>query len=99
MSRFNIIKIDGKKFNDLSLGEVGLMIDADSSFCEDGNEFFASCALDEFLYGANLKRADLIEIRERILNNIYIDISGSSQKKINANYLRWLSAELKKDGY
>lgn len=92
----DIIKIPGKtSFEDLSLKEVGLMIDADSSLSPDGNEFFSSSALDEFLHNSILERSDLKAIREKILNNIYLDIEGSKRKKINIKYLRWLARELK----
>ena len=90
-----IIKVQGKsKFDELSLSEVGLMIDADSSISKDGNEFFASCAFDEFLHGATIDREDLLEIREHILNNIYLDQDGSSEKQINVEFLKTFSRDL-----
>jgi len=64
------------------------MIEADSSLSDDGNESFASCALDEFLHGAILNdRPDLQKIRSEILENIYLDIPNSKNKKINTEYL------------
>jgi hypothetical protein len=91
----DIIKIPGKNFEDLSLEEVGLMIDTDSSFSENGNAYFASCALDVFLHNTDLSRKDLREIQQNILANIYLDIPGSNIKAINKEYLRNLSAKLK----
>ena len=91
----NVIKIIGKTFEDLTLEEVGLMIDADSSLSSDGNQYFSSCALDEFLHNTELKRGDLRELKEEILRNIYIDIEGSKRKEINTSYLKKLSASLK----
>jgi hypothetical protein len=83
-----IIKIPGKSFEDLSLLEIALMIEADSSLAEDGNDYFASCALDEFLHCSKLEgRADLQQIRDEILNNIYLDIPDSKSKKINTEFL------------
>ncbi len=83
-----VIKIPGKSFTDLSLEEVSLMIEADSSLSKGGNESFSSCALDEFLHCANLEgREDLKEIRNEILSNIYLDISGNKNKKINTEFL------------
>lgn len=91
-----IIKIPGKEsFTDLSLKEVALMIEADSSLSKEGNTSFASCALDEFLHFSNLDgRPDLQEIQSDILRNIYIDIEGSKTKKINAEFLKKYAQEL-----
>jgi hypothetical protein len=92
----DIIKIPGKKsFDDLSLQDVGLMIEADSSLSPGGNAFFSSSALDEFLHNAVLERPDLKSIQEEILNNIYLDVEGSRVKVINTEYLKCLSKELK----
>jgi hypothetical protein len=35
-----MIKIPGKTFDDLSLGDVGVMIETDSSISPRGNEYF-----------------------------------------------------------
>lgn len=92
----DIIKIPGKtSFDDLSLKEIGLMIDADSSLSPEGNDFFSSSALDEFLHSAILKRADLKAIQKKVLDNIYLGVAGSKVKKINTEYLQKLSAELR----
>jgi hypothetical protein len=93
----DIIKIPGKTFEDLSIGEVGLMIDADSSLSPNGNDAFSSSALDVFLHNTVLKRPDLRALQKEILNNIYLDIPGERHKKINTEYLKRLSAELKKN--
>ena len=83
-----IIRIPNKIFTDLTTNEVALMIEADSVLTDDGNEFFASCALDEFLHGAILdNRPDLQKIRKEILDNIYLDIPGNKNKQINTEYL------------
>lgn len=83
-----IIKIPNKSFKDLALSEIALMIEADSSLTEDGNDYFASCALDEFLHSAKLdERADLQEIREDILSKIYLDVPNSKSKQINTKFL------------
>ncbi len=83
-----IIKIPGKSFTDLSVNEVAHMIEADSSISANGNEYFSGCALDEFIHCARLDgRPDLEKIRSDILNNIYIDVQGSREKKINVEYL------------
>lgn len=91
-----VIKIPGKSFEDLTLGEVTLMIDADSSLSPNGNEYFSSCALDEFLHNTELERSDLRELQAEILENIYIDVDGSRNKKINTSYLKKLSSSLQK---
>ena len=95
-----IIKIPGKEsFKDLSLDEVALMIEADSSLSKDGNSSFASCALDEFLHFSSLEgRPDLQKIQSDILNNIYIDIKGSTTKKINTEFLMEYAKELQAKG-
>lgn len=92
---YRLIKISGKSsFEELSLPEVGLMIAADSSISENGNESFSSRALDEFLHSADLKRQDLIEVRDRILREIYCD---GNPKRINTKFLRKISRELQGD--
>lgn len=91
----DIIKIPGKGFDDLSLSELALMIEADSSISPEGNEYFASCALDEFLYNASLSRSDLKLIRKDILKNIYLQIEGSEVKNINTEYLVRLASDLR----
>jgi len=90
----DIIKIPGKGFEDLSLKEVGLMIGADSSLSPNGNEYFSSSALDVFLHNTVLKRSDLKALQKEILDNIYLDIPGEKNKKINTEYLRQLSIDL-----
>ncbi len=91
----DIIKIPGKiSFDDLSLKEISLMIEADSSISPDGNDFFSSNALDEFLHNTSLSRSDLKAIQQDILANIYISIEGSKNKKINIKYLLDLSKKL-----
>lgn len=92
---YEVIKIPDKTFNDLSLYEVSLMIDADSTISPSGNEFFASCALDEFLHFTELTSNNLKIIRNDILKNLYIDIKDSKIKKINIEYLKILSIKLK----
>jgi hypothetical protein len=96
---YKIIKIPGKSsFEDLTIQEVGLMIEADPSICEnDGNDYFSSVALDEFLHFRNLKRPDLVKIRDRILQEIYIDIPGSKNKEINTDFLVKIAQELKNE--
>jgi len=83
----NVIKIPGKTFEDLSLKEVAHMIEADSSISPDGNEYFSSCALDEFLHNTKIEREDLRELQNEILKNIYIYIVGTRDKKVNTDYL------------
>lgn len=93
-----IIKIPGKSFTDLSIDEVAYMIEADSSISPTGNEYFSSCALDEFIHCAKLDgRPDLEKIRSDILNNIYIDVQGSKEKKINVEYLKRYCSALRGD--
>ena len=92
----SIIKIDGKSFGDLSIDEVAAMIDADSSLSPDGNEYFDSCALDEFLHCADLDgRPDLEKIRVEILENIYLDFEGSRAREINTDFLTSFSERLR----
>ena len=94
----DIIKIPGKAhFDDLSLKEVALMIEADSSICQEGNDCFSSNALDEFLHNTSLSRSDLKAIQQDILANIYVDVEGSKNKKINIEYLLDLSKKLNQD--
>ena len=45
-----IIKIENKTFEDLTLAEIALMIDADTSISPHGNDYFSSSALDIFLH-------------------------------------------------
>ncbi|UJP06214.1 MAG: hypothetical protein LZF61_04355 [Nitrosomonas sp.] len=94
----DVIKIPGKTFEDLSLEEVALMIEADSSISPEGNEYFASCALDEFLHNTKLERKDLRKLQGEILEHIYIDIKGSQKKKINTEYLMILASKLRVSG-
>ena len=91
----DVIKMPGKTFEDLSMAEVALMIEADSSISPDGNEYFSSCALDEFLHNIEPKRQDLKDLQTKILNNIYVDIEDSEEKKINTTFLLALASELK----
>lgn len=90
-----IIKIPGKSFNDLSLLDVVRLIEADSSLSPGGNEFFSSSALDEFLYCSELTKEPLIQIREDILKNIYIEVPGRKEKEINTAFLKQYAEELK----
>ena len=92
-----IIKIPNKdSFKELTLYELGLMIEADSSLSKDGNSSFASCALDEFLHFRNFDDSpELQEIQSYILENIYIDIPGSKNKEINTDFLKKYANELK----
>jgi len=93
-----IIKIPGKSFGDLSKEEVALMIEADSSLTKKGNEYFADCALDEFLHSSNLEgNEELQKIRSEILQNIYLDIPGKKQKKINTEFLMQYAKDLRND--
>ena len=92
-----IIKIPGKSFRDLSKEEVALMIEADSSLTKDGNEYFASCALDEFLHSSNLeKNEELQKIKTEILQQIYLDIPGNKHKRINTEFLKQYAKDLRK---
>ena len=92
-----IIKIPGKSwFDKLTIEEVALMIEADSSLLPEGSDLFDSCALDEFLHCGTLKgREDLEKIREHILENIYLDNPNSSWKKINTDFLKQYAIELR----
>ena len=90
-----VIKIPGKTFDDLSWQEVALMIEADSSISPEGNEYFSSEALDEFLHNARLERHDLQELRDEILRHIYIDVEGTRRKAINVDYLKSLASSLR----
>jgi hypothetical protein len=97
--RYNLVKIPGKSsFEDITTREVGLMIEADSSISENGNEYFSSRALDEFLHGSTLKRPDLINIREQILKDIYIDVPESKTKNINTEFLKLFARDLRISG-
>ncbi len=91
----DVIKIPGKKFEDLTLEEVALMIEADSSISPNGNVYFASCALDEFLHNTKLKRKDLRKLQEEILKHIYIELPGLDEKKINTDYLMAMVSRLR----
>jgi len=91
----DVIKIPGKTFEDLSLEEVALMIEADSSISPNGNNYFASCALDEFLHNTKLKRKDLRKLQEEILKHIYIELPGLDRKKINTDYLMAMVSRLR----
>ncbi len=92
-----VIKIPGKTFDDLSWDEVALMIEADSSLSPEGNAYFSSEALDEFLHNARLKRHDLRDLRDKILRNLYIDIKGTKTKEINTDYLKSLAERLRQN--
>lgn len=90
-----VIKIPGKTFEDLSLEEVALMIEADSSLSPNGNDYFASCALDEFLHNTELKRKDLRKLQEEILKHIYVELPGLVEKKTNTDYLMAIVSRLR----
>jgi len=92
-----IIKIPGKdSFDQMDLEEIALMIEADSAIRPEGTDLFDSCALDEFLHFSELnERQDLIAIRKRILENIYIDDPGRPNKVINVEFLKHFAAELR----
>ena len=88
LSLKEVIKIPGKSFRDLSPVEIALMIEADSSLAKEGNSYFDSCALDEFLHCADLKgNEELQRIRKDILDKIYLDEPGSKNKKVNTEFL------------
>lgn len=91
----DVIKIPGKTFEDLSLEEVALMIEADSSLSPNGNDYFASCALDEFLHNTKLKRKDLRKLQEEILKHIYVELPGLVEKKTNTDYLMAIVSRLR----
>ena len=93
----DVIKIPGKTFEDLSLKEVALMIEADSLISPDGNKYFASCALDEFLHNTKLERKDLKELQEEILRHIYLNIEDSQEKKVDTDYLMSLVSKLRNE--
>ena len=91
-----IIKISDKSFADLTIAEVALMIEADFSLSSNGNEYFAGCALDEFLHCSDLEgRPDLQQIRKDIFSNIYLEIPGSKSKKINTKFLVTYASDLR----
>ena len=93
-----IIRIPGKEsFEDLSLYEIGLMIESDSSLSKDGNSNFASCTLDEFLHFGNFDNSPkLKKIQSYILENIFLDIPSYKNKQINSEFLKKYAMELKK---
>jgi hypothetical protein len=95
-----LIKIPGKaSFRDLTVSEVALMIEADSSLQRERSEHFDSCALDEFIHCSNLSgRPDLEEIRDHIAQNIYIDVPGSTTKEINVEFLVRYAGNLRSRG-
>lgn len=72
------------------------MIQADSSLSPEGNEYFAACALDEFLHCAVLEKPFLKKIRDEILAEIYIENCESNYKEINTEFLMAYSQELMK---
>ncbi len=82
-----IIKIPGKSFEDLDAKEIALMIEADSSLSPNGNTYFASCALDEFVHFADLQRNDLKRLQKLIRENLYVDVPGKKEKKIDSGFL------------
>lgn len=82
-----IIRIPGKSFDDLDAEEVALMIEADSSLSPNGNTCFSSRALDEFVHFADLRRSDLQRLRDLIRENLYLDLPGRKEKKINTDFL------------
>jgi hypothetical protein len=89
-----IIKIPGKSnFDELSIHEVGLLID--SFFC-DGNEEFDALAFNEFLH-AKLRNERLKRIQRDLNENAFIDSDDDEWPKINENYLRQLARTLKAD--
>jgi hypothetical protein len=93
----NIIKIPNKEsFEDLSLYEIGLMIEADSALSKEGSESFDSCALDEFLHFRSFKNhPEMQKIQSHILENIYLEIPGRKNKEINTAFLKAYAKELK----
>ncbi|MEJ2461057.1 MAG: hypothetical protein P8098_05445 [Candidatus Thiodiazotropha sp.] len=100
MGKFKkIIKIPNKEsFEDLSLYEIGLMIEADSALSPEGNELFDSCALDEFLHFRRFDTSpQLQKIQSYILANIYLEIPGSKNKGINTAFLKAYAKELKNE--
>lgn len=93
-----LIKIPNKNFDDLNAREVASMIEADSAISPQGNEEFASSALDDFLYNASLSRPELLEIRRTILANIYLPVDGRGSM-VNKDFLTLLASRLKRDGH
>ena len=87
------IKIENKSFDDLSSEELAYMILADSSLTKDGNEYFDSMALDEFLTIEIVKNKDLLELKDFINNNLYIE-TESDIKDIDRAFLRKLASNL-----
>lgn len=91
-----IIRVRGKRFVDLTLDEVALMIEADSALCPDGNDMFSGCALDEFLMTVSFEgRPDLDRIRDEINAGIYIDTPGSKHKDTDVAFLKRYAASLR----
>lgn len=91
-----IIRIPGKSFEDLDAEEVALMIEADSALSPDGNPYFSSRALDEFIHFADLQRSDLKQLRNLIIENIYVDIPGRKEKKIDTAFLIELAERVRR---
>lgn len=95
----DIIKIEGKTFDDLTVFEVAKMIDADSSLTNEGNEYFSSSALDEFLHNYEPERDDLKRVQKKILENIYVSNEGGIEKEINKEFLISFSKQLKLENF
>jgi len=87
-----LIKIDGKEhFNDLTLPEVGLMIDA---FLDDGDEYFDPLAFNDFLH-AELSDETLKSIQTELNAKAFIPQKGDKWSEIDKGFLSALSAKLK----
>jgi len=91
-----IIRIPNKSFDDINGEEAALLIEADSSLAPNGNESFASCALDEFLYNAELHRADLLALRQLILGGIYVKLPGTTRQVVNVDFLRSIAERIRR---
>ncbi len=89
------IKIKNKSFNDLNAKELAYMILADSSLSQNGNKYFDNMALDEFLTTDIVKNKDLLELKDFINKNIYIE-TNSNIKEINKLFLKKLASNLLK---
>ncbi|ERS12802.1 hypothetical protein Q668_17350 [Alcanivorax sp. PN-3] len=87
----NLIKIEGKGFDDLTNEEVSYMIEA---FIEGGNDFFDPMALGDFM-NYDLKNENLINVRAKIAKGIFIK-DYSDIKRYDFEFLRRVAEELKR---
>jgi hypothetical protein len=87
-----LIKIEGKNdFDQLTLPEVGVMIDA---FLDGSNDYFDALAFNDFLH-AHIKNPELKQIQIALNEHAFLPARKGVIPEVNIAYLRATSGTLR----